>query len=350
MASRILPVQIHDLDAEDKRLVENELGGFIRGIEFIYKEPGVNRPLTLKDNEGKNLNKTSYRNQINKVANAIKEIVSAIKHQEQKPDPTLSEISGSSVVKEKNNRIKILTGSFLALLLIILGIFFIPKLISPKEQLEKSIAVLPFENMSDNIDYGWFGDAITDEIIMHLYKVKDFTVRSRTSVLQYKGTNKSITAIGKELKVNYLVEGTAQRYEDQVRIRVQLINAVTDNHIWGETYEGKWKDILSFQSEMAKQIANKLKTVFSSEEKGLIEKNQTVNPEAYDLYLRGRYFWYKRNREDQKRSIEYFEKSVRADTNYALAYTGLADAYYYEAWAGWALPRDEDMPRLKNMH
>jgi len=212
--------------------------------------------------------------------------------------------------------------------------------------LEKSIAVLPFENMSDNGENAWFGDAMTDEIIMQLNKIKKFIVRSRTSVKQYSGTAKTIAVIRQELNVNYLIEGSAQRFKDQVRIRVQLINAVTDMPLWGETYEGNWKDILSLQSEIARQIADKLKTVLTPEEKELIEKTPTKNPEAYYLYLQGRFFWNKRTKEGVIKSLEYFEKSVAEDPDYALAYAGLADAYCILAWWGW-WPLSEGYARAK---
>ena len=200
--------------------------------------------------------------------------------------------------------------------------------------------------MSDDKEHAWFGDAMTDEIITQLYKIKQLTVRSRTSIMQYKETKKPGKVIGRELKVNYLIEGSAQRFEDMVRIRVQLIYAATDNHIWGETYEAKWKDILSVQSEIARQIADKLQTVLTPEEKELIEKTPTNNPEAYNSYLQGRFFWNKRTKEGLKKSMEYFEKSIAEDPDYALAYAGLADAYCILAWWGW-YPRSEGYAKAK---
>jgi TolB-like protein len=346
VASRVLPVRIHDLDNEDIKLCESILGGVLRGIEFIYKEPGVNKPLAPGDDEKKNLNNTKYIIQINKIANAIKEIVTAIKKHNQ-PDGAVSKV----VVNEKPESVKkikpkIIIGSFLVLALLVLGYFFIPVLIKPSKPAVRSIAVLPFENMSDNEENVWFGDAMTDEITTQLYKIKELIVRSRTSVMQYKGTSKISPVIGQELKVNYLIEGSAQRIEDQVRIRVQLINAATDHQLWGETYESNWKDVSSLQSVIARQIADQLKAVLSPEEKELIEKNQTKNPEAYSLYLQGRFFWNKRTEEGLKKSVEYFEKSVAKDPDYALAYAGLADAYCILAWWGW-FPRAEGYAKAK---
>jgi hypothetical protein len=144
VASRILPIKIHDLDPEDKTLLENELGGFIRGIEFIYKELGVNRPLKQDDDEKINLNKTKYRNQINKVAYAIKEIITAIGQYIPQKEEVTKEILKPLTVPRKNNKTKIIIASILGLVLIVLVYFLIPTLFRSKEEVDKSIAVLPF--------------------------------------------------------------------------------------------------------------------------------------------------------------------------------------------------------------
>jgi TolB-like protein/Tfp pilus assembly protein PilF len=216
-------------------------------------------------------------------------------------------------------------------------------------ELEKSIAVLPFENMSDDSGFAHLGDAITDEIIMQLYKINEFEVRSRTSIMQYKDTDKGSPVIGKELNVNYLLEGSAQRYEDQVRIRVQLIHALTDDHIWGDVFEGAWKDIFTIQINLAKQVAHELKTVLSPEEIGRIENEPTDNIEAYNLYLQGRYIWNQGGRERKEyldQSIEFYKRALEIDPGFALAYTGLAASYTSYSFEGYAARLDV-MPRAK---
>jgi len=196
-----------------------------------------------------------------------------------------------------------------------------------KEILDKSIAVLPFENMSDSDEFTHLGDAITDEIIMQLYKIRAFEVRSRTSIMQYKNTEKGSPEIGRELNVDYLLEGSTQRYEDQVRIRVQLIHAADDDHIWGKVYEGEWKDIFSIQINVAKRVAHEMKAILSHSEIERIESQPTDNLEAYNLYLQGRYLWNLRTKDDLKKSIPYFEEAIKLDPDFALAYSGLADSY-----------------------
>jgi TolB-like protein len=347
VTSRILPVKIHDLDERDKALLENELGGVLRCIEFIYKSAGVNRPLrALEDHPRDNLNKTYYRDQINKLANAVKEIITALTRNNLPEGEISKDFRAIKPGKSKYLNTRNLLACFFALALIVVGYLFIPELFKSNESVLKSIAVLPLENMSDDKENDWFGEAMTDEIISQLYKIKQLTVRSRTSIMQYKKTDKASRVIGHELKVNYLIEGSAQRFKDRVRIRVQLIYAATDKHLWGETYEAKWEDILSVQSEIARQIADKLQTVLTPEEKDLIEKTPTKNLDAYNSYLLGRFFWNKRTKDGLIKSLDYFEKSVAEDTDYALAFSGLADAYCILAWWGW-YPRSEGYARAK---
>ena len=347
VASRILPVKIHDLDPEDKTLLEKELGGALRCIEFIYKSAGVNRPLRAnEDHPQDNLNRTYYRDQINKVANAVKEIITSINKYNLQEGERPKELLRENADKPKYLKPKMILASIFVLTLIVIGYLFFHGLFKSSEHVAKSIAVLPLENLSDDKEHAWFGEAMTDEIIAQLYKIKQFKVRSRTSIMQYKETSKPSRIIGRELKVNYLIEGSAQRFEDMVRIRVQLIYASTDKHIWGETYEAKWEDILSVEAEIARKIADKLQTVLTPEEKEEIDKTPTKNLEAYNSYLLGRFFWNKRTKEGLIKSLEYFEKSIAEDNDYALAYAGLADAYCILAWWGW-YPRAEGYTRAK---
>jgi TolB-like protein/Tfp pilus assembly protein PilF len=206
--------------------------------------------------------------------------------------------------------------------------------------LEKSIAVLPFENMSIDDEHSYIGDAMSDEIIMQLKNIKEFRVISRTSTLKYKDSKHNIPTIAQELNVNYLVEGSVQRQDDNVRIRVQVIRARNEDHIWGETYDKKWKDIFSIQSDVAQQIAYELEAILSPEEIQRIDKRPTENLEAYDMYLQGRHYWKKRSEEGIKVAIEFFRDAIEKDTNYALAYAGLADGYSMLARYGYVSHND----------
>ena len=342
VASRILPVKIHDLDPEDKELIEKELGEVLRGIEFIYKEPGVNRPLKPNDDARENLNKTNYRNQINKVANAVKDIIGALKLHGQQQKEVLTENRESlSAAREalpssgKNKKYPVMAVSATVLILAIIGLIFIPKLFKSTGQVEKSIAVLPFRNLSNDTTQIYFCDGFMEEILNNLQKIQSFTVRSRTSSDQYRDTKKSITTIGQELNVNYLVEGSVQREGNNLKIWVQLIDTKADKHLWSNDYmrEITIEQIFSLQSEIARSIAVELKAVLTPEEIESLEKRPTENIEAYNLFLQGNYYYWKSyDSQDFEKSIALYEKVIEIDPGFALAYTRLAQSYLSQFW------------------
>ena len=337
VASRVLPVCIYDLDNSDIELCESILDSVLRGVEFIYKSAGVNRPLRAnEDHPQDNLNKTYYRDQINKVANAIREIIRILEHNEKRRKEVSDGIFKPLSVTGKSNKTKIITTSVILLALLILGIFIVPKLYKSPEQIEKSIAVLPFANLSDDPEQDYFSDGMVDEILDHLFKIGDLKVISRTSSMRYKGTRLTLKQIARELGVSAILEGSVRKIGNNVRITVQLIDARTDTHLWSESYDGDLSDVFSFQSAVAQNVARELKATMTSEAQALIEKRNTKNSEAYNLYLQGRFFLNKRTKEGMKKSIEYFEKSVSIDPDYALAYAGLADAYFILTWWGWS--------------
>ncbi|HLW34244.1 MAG TPA: tetratricopeptide repeat protein [Chthoniobacterales bacterium] len=168
---------------------------------------------------------------------------------------------------------------------------------------------------------------VQDEILTRLAKVADLKVISRTSTQHFKSTPDNLPQIAKQLGVAHIVEGSVQRANDQVRVNVQLINARTDEHLWGDTYDRRLTDIFAVESEIAKTIAETLQAKLTGSEKSSIAKVPTVNPEAYELYLKGRFFWNKRTGEDLRKSIDYYNQAIAKDSNYALAYAGLADSY-----------------------
>jgi TolB-like protein len=194
---------------------------------------------------------------------------------------------------------------------------------------------LPFANLSNDPEQEYFSDGIVEAILDHLFKIGELKVTSGTSTKRYKSTELSVKEIGRELGVSSILEGSVEKIGNNVRVIAQLIDARTDVHLWSETYDRNISDIFSIQSEVAQNVARELKATLTSKEKGQIEKNQTNNMEAYNLYLRGRFFWNQRSEGGQKKSIEYFEKSVALDPDYALAYAGLADAYFILTYYGW---------------
>jgi TolB-like protein/Tfp pilus assembly protein PilF len=192
---------------------------------------------------------------------------------------------------------------------------------------QKSIAVLPFDNLSRDPDNAYFAEGVQDEILTRLAKVADLKVISRTSTQHFKSTPENLPEIAKQLGVTNILEGSVQKAGDQVRVNVQLINAMSDAHLWAETYDRELIDIFAVESEIAKNVAESLQAKLSGSEKTAMAKKPTENPEAYELYLKGRFFWNKRSGVDLRKAIEYFNQAIAKDPNYALAYVGLADSY-----------------------
>jgi len=213
-----------------------------------------------------------------------------------------------------------------------IGVFYFGRYRSSKqsestELSAKSIAVLPFENLSRDPDNAYFADGIQEEILTRLAKIADLKVISRTSTQRYQSKPGNLSEIAKQLGVANILEGSVQKAADQVRVNVQLINALTDAHLWAETYDRKLTDIFAAETEIAKTIAETLQANLSGKEKSAITARPTENSEAHDLYLRGRYFFGKRTVDDFKRAIDYFNQAIAKDPNYAPAYAGLADSY-----------------------
>lgn len=332
VASRILPICIHELEPSDKLLIESELGGVLRGVEFIYSGPGVVRPLKANEEDAKaNLNHTFYRDQINKVARAIKELISSIQ------DPTIvsqkvqNTKTGKSIPRSARKKITWIASALvlfgiLSFTYYYLGGFGRRFAYTP----EKSIAVLPFENMSNDPEQDYFSDGIAEDILNHLTKIADLKVKSRTSTLQYKGTQKPITEIGDELDVGNVVEGTVRRVGDQVRIVVQLIDAKTDLRLWSESYDREVKDVLGLQSKIAIEIANALEAKLTETERKNIQKESSQNTIAYDYFLRAREgrFWFNGSKAELETILQMVDRAIKLDPNFSQAYALKARAWY----------------------
>jgi TolB-like protein/Tfp pilus assembly protein PilF len=192
---------------------------------------------------------------------------------------------------------------------------------------QKSIAVLPFDNLSRDPDNAFFAEGVQDEILTRLAKIADLKVIARTSTQRFKSTPDDLQQIAKQLGVMNILEGTVQRAGDQVRVNVQLINALTDAHLWADTYDRKLTDIFAVESDIAKTIADTLQAKLTGSEKTAILKKPTENSEAHVLYLKGRYFWNRRTAENLKKAADYFQQAIGKDPKYALAYSGLADCH-----------------------
>jgi TolB-like protein/Tfp pilus assembly protein PilF len=192
---------------------------------------------------------------------------------------------------------------------------------------EKSIAVLPFENLSDDKSNAYFAEGIQDEILTRLAKIGDLKVISRTSTQHFKSSPEDLPQIAQQLGVANILEGSVQKASDEVRVNVQLIKAATDAHLWADIYDRKLTNIFAVESDIAKTIAETLQAKLTGSEKILLAKKPTTNPEAYELYLKGRFFWNKRTAPDLRKSIDYFTQAVAKDPDYAQAYAMVAQAW-----------------------
>ncbi len=330
VANRVLPVRIHDLDNDDTKLCESVLGGVLRGVEFIYKESGVNRPLKSDDDDKINLNKTKYRNQINKVANAIKDIITGVGKAENSPE-TVSKSVFKPVFVHKKGIIKtIIAGSIIVLALVVLGFLFIPKLVKPSVRLEKSIAVLPFENMSNEREQEYFSDGMMQEILNHLFMIGGLKIPSSTSSKRFKGSKLSVSEIARDLGVSYILEGNVYRSRDNVRIIVRLISGKDERLLWTKDYNQTMTatNLLEIQSDVAQQVADNMKMVIAPEVKKRIEAKPTVNTEAYTLFLLA---WTQYLPFEQAKTT--LERAISLDPGYAVAFALLGD--YWLGRGGW---------------
>jgi TolB-like protein len=202
--------------------------------------------------------------------------------------------------------------------------------------LEKSIAVLPFTNLSEEKGNEHFADGLVEDLLNRISVIEELKVISRTSSEMYRERGvKSVPEIAGELDVSYIMEGSVRRYGDKARITVQLIDAINDDHIWAENYDRDIVDVFQTQSDIAMQIASELNAILTSEQKSHMQESKTHNVKAFELYQMGRFFWNKRTFEGSTASIEYFEKAIDEDRSYGLAYAGLADAYSIMASHGW---------------
>jgi TolB-like protein/DNA-binding winged helix-turn-helix (wHTH) protein/Tfp pilus assembly protein PilF len=213
----------------------------------------------------------------------------------------------------------------------------------------RSLAVLPLDNLSGDASQDYFADGMTDELITDLAQISALRVISRTSVMVYKGARRPLPEIARELNVDAVVEGTVLRSGEQVRITAQLIQTPADRHLWAESYEGDLHDTLALQKKVARAIAEHIRIELTPKEQAVLKNAKVVNPEAYEAYLKGRYFWNKRTADGLKRAVDYFDQAIEKDPNYAQAYAGLADSYALLGdWEYGVLAPSESYPKAKS--
>ena len=204
----------------------------------------------------------------------------------------------------------------------------------------RSLAVLPLEDLSHDPAREYFADGLTEALITILAKIGDLRVVSRTSAMHYKGVHKPLREIARELEVDTVVEGTVLRVGKRVRITAQLIDAAEESHLWAESYERDLRDVLTLQSEIAQSIAREIKIKLTPQERAQLAEAPPVDPDAYEAYLKGRYYWNKSSGEALSKGAECFRLAIEKDPQYAVAYAGLADCANRGGWFGFLAPKD----------
>ena len=254
--------------------------------------------------------------------------------------------SGDSTAKQSfaARRGKLLAALVVAVLFLVGG-FFGYKYYSPAKQIN-SIAVMPFENRNSDADTDYLSDGLAESVIFRLTQLPDLRVSPTSSVMRYKGASTDVAKIANELGVDAVMTGRLTKRGDNLNITVELVDARTNKSLWGEQYERKLSELLTTQREIVTEIVGKLQLKLSGESEQKLAKKYTDNPEAYQLYLQGRYHWNKRQPKEFEKAIEFFKQAIEKDPNYALAYSGLADSYSQFPTYGDFRPK-EYMPQAK---
>jgi tetratricopeptide (TPR) repeat protein len=348
VCSRIIPIKIHDLDQSDTEVIEKEMGCRLRSIEFIYKSAGVNRPLTPSDNPDKNLNKTFYRDQINKVANTVKDLVYGIhpdpaKRATKSYQPTgpgkVSEFQERDTIKEHARGRTISRKSLILIISVIVLlaslIIFLPGLIkkaggeiSSSEVVRKAIAVLPVTNLTGKAELDYMADAIHDDLINKLGTVSGLNVRPRPSTLQFKSTTESTQQIARKLNVNNLVMASVKGTEPVLRIEVNLIEAFPEDKIlWTSSFDLNWDKIGDIYKNILSHVIDGTGIRLTSQESKNMAIVQKHNPELYRAYKQGVFYINRNNKEDFEKGLKLLNEAMAIDPADPLPYLGLALGY-----------------------
>ena len=249
----------------------------------------------------------------------------------------------SEITKRKRG---IATGLIVLFLALIgLGYWLFGDHAAPANQIE-SIAVMPFVNESGTADVEYLSDGMTETLISSLSQLPNLSVKARSTVFRYKGKEADAKTVGKELNVQAILNGRVVQRGDQLTLSLELVDAMTENVIWSQQYNRRQTDLVTLQSEIARDVSNKLKTKLSGADVANVEKTYTTDPEAYQLYLKGKFFWNKRTGESLKQASEYYRQAIEKDPNYALAYSGLAETYVLFSSYDVA-PANDSMPQAK---
>ncbi len=319
VAKRVLPIRIHEIDDHDQRLFEEVIGGAMRPVDFIFRSMGVNRPLLPTDKPERSITNISYRDQLNKVANAVREIITAMRNPHQDRLNLTSVNSGVPKKRPATAR----TWTIILLSILILAsilIYYYNQRNSPDKNKTYRVAVLAFKDLSPDEDHDWFGEGIADDIRDRLIQQPGLAVAARTSSMYFKEHPATAAEIGKELNVDYILEGSVRKEGENIKVTVHLTRATDGFHEWSETYNRANKEIFAIQNSISNEVEQKL----LSQIYDLERRVRTSTPEAYDYFLKGRNAHRKAMNEGNSekginRSIDFLKQSVSIDPLFAPA-------------------------------
>ncbi|MCU0377763.1 MAG: tetratricopeptide repeat protein [Bacteroidales bacterium] len=349
VSSRIIPIVIRELDSSDIKLVEDELGTRLRAIEFIFSAAGVNRPLTPSDSPEKNRNNTFYRDQINKVAYAVKEVIYGMHPNKEKrmsrTYKTYDKQEGGRLAAEERKPEKrstpkraraVASIASAALLVVMLLLLVYPGWIrnirtmslGPGKANIATIAVLPVSNLTGNTDLDWIPMSIHDDIITPLSCTRELVVRPKQSTVQFRESKAPMSTIAKTLQVKYLLETAVKGSEEKLRLEVRLVEAVPqERYVWTKSYETSWNELTALYPEIVNNVFREMKIGLSREQHKLVQSNRHDNPEVRKLCRRGEYYMNKLTKEDFQTGLAYLQQAIDLDPADPLPYLTLARAY-----------------------
>jgi len=345
VASRVLPIYIHDLDMEDTKLCEAVAGGFLRGIDFIYKEPGVNRPLrSHEDNPHDNLNHTIYRNQINKVALAIKELLSAVGRQSRtdkkseesfatdhsaSSQPQIQESAETNLLFPKTRkRAIIISGIILSAVIAIVFLITFNNVNGIKQKKIRpieSLVILPFGNYTGAAEMESVVSGMHACLIADMGRISELRVINSTTSNVYKDVRMPVHQIAEELEVDGALEVSVFGLQDSIVIQVSLIRAFPKEEIiWTSNYREEKSQILNLYNRITKQIADQIKIKLTVNEENQLSESRKVDPEAVFAFMKGQFHFERQGKQDLDSALHYFEVAIRKDPSWADPYGGLS--------------------------
>jgi len=348
VCSRIIPIKIHELDATDTDLIENEMGCRLRSIDFIFSSAGVNRPLKPSDNPDKNLNKTFYRDQVNKVANTVKEIIYGL-HPDAKKRITRTyrtstqagygeqeQLKGTGKFLVKKQLLwRIIAMSAIGIIFILAIIFYAPKLMQKYgnqtligKTTIKAIAVMPVLNFTGNTELGWIADMIQSDLTGQLQGISNLIVRPRQTTMQFRNSEESIQGIAQKLSVNNLIEASVKGTEDNLQIEIRVVEAFPEEkYLYSSSFNQSFKELTSIYREIINRILKSMEVKATEQEAKTLSVQRTVNPEVRRACARGLYHLNLLTDEDVELGIKYYKEAIALDPGDPEPYIGLAMAY-----------------------